>query len=101
MLTPQIRINIANQEITNQQKQIDNAKERFAIASSKRREEFSQAASQRRQSLRANLQREINAGNLGYADAAAIESDSQDQERDKKNEYNVSSSKCSRGQYLN
>ncbi len=66
--------------------EIDNAKERFAIASSKRREEFSQAASQRRQSLRANLQREINAGNLGYADAAAIESDSQDQERDKKKE---------------
>ncbi|KAJ6437806.1 ubiquitin carboxyl-terminal hydrolase [Purpureocillium lavendulum] len=66
--------------------EIENAKERFAIASSKRREEFSQAASQRRQSLRANLQREINAGNLGYSDAAAIESDSQDQEKDKKKE---------------
>ncbi|UNI18218.1 hypothetical protein JDV02_004500 [Purpureocillium takamizusanense] len=70
--------------------EIDNAKERFAIASSKRREEFSQAASQRRQSLRANLQREINAGNLGYADAAAIESDSQDQEKDKKKELEKS-----------
>ncbi|KND88161.1 hypothetical protein TOPH_07158 [Tolypocladium ophioglossoides CBS 100239] len=64
--------------------EIDNAKERFAIASSKRREEFSKAASEQRQSLRANLQKEINAGNLGYADAAAIESDSQDQEKAKK-----------------
>lgn len=66
--------------------EIDKAKERFAIASSRRREEFSKAASERRQSLRENLQKEINAGNLGYADAAAIESDSQDQERDKKKE---------------
>lgn len=66
--------------------EIDNVKERFAIASSKRREEFSKAASERRQSLMANLQKEISSGNIGYADAAAIESDSQQQERDKKKE---------------
>ena len=66
--------------------EIDKTKERFAIASSKRREEFSKAASERRQSLRTNLQKEISAGNLGYADAAAIESDFQDQEKDKKKE---------------
>ncbi|XP_044716189.1 uncharacterized protein HRG_10363 [Hirsutella rhossiliensis] len=66
--------------------EIDKAKERFAVASSKRREGFSQAASERQQSLRANLQKEILAGNLDYADAAAIEADSQEQERGKKKE---------------
>lgn len=66
--------------------EVDKAKERFTIASSKRRQDFSRAVSERRQSLRANLQKEINAGNLGYADAAAIESDSRDQEKDREKE---------------
>lgn len=66
--------------------EVNSVKERFAIASSKRREEFSKAASERRQSLMANLQKEISSGNIGYADAAVIESDSQDQEKDKKKE---------------
>lgn len=59
--------------------EVDDAKERFAMASSRRRDEFARAESERRQSLRANLQREIGAGNLGYADAAAIEAHSQDE----------------------
>lgn len=66
--------------------EVDQAKERFAAASSKRRDAFSQAASERQRSLRANLQKEIGAGNLGYADAAAIEADSHGLEKDKKKE---------------
>ncbi|KAI9900765.1 hypothetical protein N3K66_005027 [Trichothecium roseum] len=72
--------------------EVDQAKEDFTLKSSKRRDDFSKEANERKQALRANLQQEINSGNLGYADAAAIESDSQDQERAKqkeleKNEY--------------
>jgi hypothetical protein len=66
--------------------EINSVKERFAVASSKRREEFSKAASERRQSLMANLQKEISSGNIGYADAAVIESDSQREEQEKKKE---------------
>ncbi|KHN99102.1 uncharacterized protein MAM_02800 [Metarhizium album ARSEF 1941] len=70
----------------NELTEIDKVKERFESASSKRREEFSKAASERRHSLMANLQKEISSGNIGYADAAAIESDSQQQEKNKKKE---------------
>lgn len=66
--------------------EIETAKDIFASSSSKRREEFSIATAERRQSLRINLQREINSGNLSYSDAAAIESDFQEQEKDKKKE---------------
>ncbi|PFH62396.1 hypothetical protein XA68_13835 [Ophiocordyceps unilateralis] len=65
---------------------VSETKEGFASASSKRRDEFIAAARERQHSLRANLQEEILAGNLGYADAAVIESDSQDQEKDKEKE---------------
>ncbi|KID93047.1 hypothetical protein MGU_00636 [Metarhizium guizhouense ARSEF 977] len=70
----------------NELAEINNVKERFTIASSKRRDEFSKAASERRQSLMANLQKEISSGNIGYADAAVIESDSQQQEKNNKKE---------------
>lgn len=66
--------------------EINEAKEKFASESSKRREELAKSASERRQSLRANLQQEINSGNLNYADAAAIESSTQEEENDKKKE---------------
>ncbi|KAL7932698.1 hypothetical protein V8C35DRAFT_306468 [Trichoderma chlorosporum] len=66
--------------------EIEGSKERFASSSLRRREEASKAAGERRQALRANLQKEINLGNLGYADAAAIESDFNEQEKDKKKE---------------
>jgi hypothetical protein len=62
---------------------LETIKEKFALESSKRREEFTKAAAERRQSLRTNLQQEIGSGNLGYADAATIESDAQQQERAK------------------
>ncbi|RDA86653.1 hypothetical protein CP532_5057 [Ophiocordyceps camponoti-leonardi (nom. inval.)] len=67
--------------------EVNETKEGFAVASSKRRDDFVQAARERQRSLRANLQEEIMAGNLGYADAAAIESDSQNQEKDKEKEF--------------
>ncbi|GAB0135814.1 hypothetical protein EsDP_00004139 [Epichloe bromicola] len=66
--------------------EVNKVKERFAMETSKRREEFSKAASERRQALMTNLQKEISSGSIGYADAAAIESDSQDQEKDRKKE---------------
>ncbi|RDA91013.1 hypothetical protein CP533_3132 [Ophiocordyceps camponoti-saundersi (nom. inval.)] len=67
--------------------EVSEAKEGFTIASSSRREAFAQAARERQHSLRANLQEEIMAGNLGYSDAAAIESDSQNEEKDKEKEF--------------
>lgn len=66
--------------------EIEGSKERFAANSQRRREEASKAAAERRQALRSNLQKEIHLGNLGYADAAAIESDFNEQEKDKKKE---------------
>ncbi|KAL7913254.1 hypothetical protein GGI35DRAFT_284474 [Trichoderma velutinum] len=65
---------------------IEGSKERFASSSLRRREEATKAAGERRHALRSNLQKEINSGNLGYADAAAIESDFNEQEKDKKKE---------------
>jgi hypothetical protein len=69
---------------------VDRIKEAFTIDSSNRREEFAKEATERQRALRANLQQEINAGNLGYADAGAIEADSQAQENDKKKELEKS-----------
>ncbi|KAM5348709.1 hypothetical protein ACJ41O_008533 [Fusarium nematophilum] len=66
--------------------EISKTKEKFAAESDKRREQFSKAASERRQALRANLQNEINSGSMSYADAAAIESDAQTDEIAKKKE---------------
>ncbi|KAM3458729.1 hypothetical protein MY5147_001286 [Beauveria neobassiana] len=66
--------------------EMDSTKEKFALASSKRREDFAKATAERRRALRENLQKETAAGNIGYADAAAIESDSEAQERDKAKE---------------
>ena len=66
--------------------EIAKIKEKFEVDSVKRREEFEKAASERRKALRANLQQEINSGNIGYADAGAIETDAQTSENDKKKE---------------
>ncbi|OAA63834.1 hypothetical protein ISF_04543 [Cordyceps fumosorosea ARSEF 2679] len=66
--------------------EMDETKEKFALASSKRREDFAKATAERRRALRENLQKETAAGNIGYADAAAIEQDSEAQERDKAKE---------------
>ncbi|KAL7790435.1 hypothetical protein V8C37DRAFT_384378 [Trichoderma ceciliae] len=66
--------------------EIEGSKERFASSSLRRREEASKVAGERRQALRSNLQKEINLGHLGYADAAAIESDFNEQEKERKKE---------------
>ncbi|KAH6610617.1 hypothetical protein Trco_000637 [Trichoderma cornu-damae] len=66
--------------------EVEGSKEEFASSSLRRREEASKAAAERRLALRSNLQKEINLGHLGYADAAAIESDFNEQEKDKKKE---------------
>ncbi|KAI1503474.1 hypothetical protein F5X99DRAFT_105549 [Biscogniauxia marginata] len=62
-------------------KQIQSTKERFTQESQKARDEAAQAMSKQRQSLRMNLQQEINQGNMSYAEAAAIEADTQETER--------------------
>ncbi|KAH7161427.1 hypothetical protein EDB81DRAFT_641683 [Dactylonectria macrodidyma] len=66
--------------------EITASKEKFATDSSKRRDQFSKAAVERQTALRTNLQQEINSGNISYADAAAIESDSQKSEVGQKKE---------------
>jgi hypothetical protein len=66
--------------------EVENVKQNFAAASSKRQEAFQKEASAHRQALMANLQKEISSGNLGYADAAAIESHAKQEERDKTKE---------------
>lgn len=62
--------------------EVDKTKERFLQTSQKKREEAAQAASERRAALRANLQREINAGNMSFAEASSIEQDSVESEND-------------------
>ncbi|KAG6019894.1 hypothetical protein E4U41_003044 [Claviceps citrina] len=83
---PQLAAIRSSVRTLNDLSEVNEVKEKFAMESSKRRDEFSQAASERRKALMANLQKEISSGNLGYADAAVIESDAQDQEKDEKKE---------------
>lgn len=66
--------------------ELENTKEMFDLESSRRRDEFSKASAERQKALRANLQAEISSGNLGYSDAAAIESDARAEEHTKKKE---------------
>ncbi|KAK7943640.1 uncharacterized protein PG986_012753 [Apiospora aurea] len=61
--------------------QLQETKEHFKQDSQKIREEAAEAASQRRQALRVNLQQEINSGNMSYGEAAAIEADSSETEQ--------------------
>ena len=63
--------------------EVDDVKEKFALDSSRRRDDFSKAAADRRQALRLNLQQEISSGNLGYSDAATIEADTVEEENGK------------------
>ncbi|KAI0168849.1 hypothetical protein GGR52DRAFT_574080 [Hypoxylon sp. FL1284] len=57
--------------------EVQASKERFVQDSKRMRDEAAQAASSRQKSLRANLHQEISAGNMSYAEAAAIEADTQ------------------------
>ncbi|KAF6813790.1 hypothetical protein CMUS01_12761 [Colletotrichum musicola] len=66
--------------------EVEAAKERFQVTSHKKREEAAKAASERRQALRANLQQEVNVGNMTFAEASAIEQDSVAAEKDKQKE---------------
>lgn len=66
--------------------ELDSTKEMYTLESSRRRDDFAKASAERQRALRANLQTEINSGNLGYADAAAIESDLRTEEHTKKKE---------------
>lgn len=56
--------------------EIERTKERFAQTSLKKREEAAKASLERRTALRTNLQREINSGNMSFAEASSIEQDS-------------------------
>ncbi|KAI5918174.1 hypothetical protein F4810DRAFT_601803 [Camillea tinctor] len=61
--------------------EIQAAKDKFAQESQQARSAAAAAASQQRQALRANLQQEIAQGHMSYAEAAAIEADTQETER--------------------
>ncbi|KAK4160009.1 hypothetical protein QBC43DRAFT_121072 [Cladorrhinum sp. PSN259] len=63
--------------------EIDKIKEGFKQGSLKMRSEAAEAAKQRRQSLRQNLQQDISSGAIGYADAAAIEAEATADENNK------------------
>jgi hypothetical protein len=70
--------------------EVDATRNRFKVNSTKTREAAAKAASERRQSLRANLAQEINAGNMTYAEAGAIEADSSEAEKEKTKELEKS-----------
>ncbi|KAI0444204.1 hypothetical protein F4803DRAFT_561075 [Xylaria telfairii] len=61
--------------------EVEATKQGFAQDSQKARDEATEAASTRRQELRANLQQGISSGNMSYAEAAAIEADAQASEK--------------------
>ncbi|CRK21005.1 hypothetical protein BN1708_003371 [Verticillium longisporum] len=62
--------------------EIEHARARYQQTSRKKREEATKAASERRSALRNNLQQEINSGNMSFAEASAIEQDSNESERE-------------------
>ncbi|KAI0112590.1 hypothetical protein GGR51DRAFT_46746 [Nemania sp. FL0031] len=61
--------------------ELEATKQAFAQDSQKTRDEAAEAAAARRQALRVNLQQEISSGNMSYAEAAAIEADTQESEK--------------------
>ncbi|KAI0433760.1 hypothetical protein F5Y09DRAFT_350682 [Xylaria sp. FL1042] len=61
--------------------EVEATKQSFALDSQKIRDEATEAATARRQALRVNLQQEISSGNMSYAEAAAIEADTQESEK--------------------
>ncbi|OTA94181.1 hypothetical protein M434DRAFT_394934 [Hypoxylon sp. CO27-5] len=67
-------------------REVQATKDRFKQESQRARDEAAQAATQRQKSLRANLHQEISAGNMSYAEAAAIEADTQASENAKAKE---------------
>jgi hypothetical protein len=66
--------------------EVEANKERFIKTSAQIRDENTAAASNRRNSLRANIQREIVAGSMSYSDAAKIEETALQNEQEKTKE---------------
>lgn len=66
--------------------EVEATKDRFLAASSQIRDENTTAASKRRNSLRANIQREIASGSMSYSDAAKIEDSALQSEQEKTKE---------------
>lgn len=67
-------------------REVQATKDRFQQDTQRARDEAAQAATTRQKSLRANLHQEISAGNMSYAEAAAIEADTQASENAKAKE---------------
>lgn len=67
--------------------EVEQTKSRFKADSDKAREEAAAAAAKRKAALRANLQQEIGSGNMSYAEAAAIEADAVQSERNSEKEF--------------
>ncbi|KAI1826666.1 hypothetical protein F4861DRAFT_40562 [Xylaria intraflava] len=61
--------------------EVETTKQVFARDSQKARDEAAAATSARQQALRANLHEEVSSGNMSYAEAAAIEADTQESEK--------------------
>ncbi|KAF7551782.1 hypothetical protein G7046_g7618 [Stylonectria norvegica] len=83
---PELTTIRTNVRTLSQLSEIGTTKEKFAVDSSKRREQFATVMTDGRKALRVNLQQEINSGNISYADAAVIESDSKKSEMDTQKE---------------
>jgi hypothetical protein len=66
--------------------EVEATKSRYLKTSTQIKEEQQTAASKRRHSLRANIQREITAGNMTYADAAKVEESAKVSEEEKSKE---------------
>ncbi|PKS12890.1 hypothetical protein jhhlp_000230 [Lomentospora prolificans] len=66
--------------------EVKTAKESFQKDSERRRQELKKQTAERRQALRLNLQDEINSGNMSYAEAAAIDADATEAEKDQTKE---------------
>ena len=63
--------------------EVEATKERFLENSARARDELEATASKRRGSMRASIQREIEAGNMSFAEAAQAEADAKVAENDK------------------
>ncbi|GAP91705.1 hypothetical protein SAMD00023353_12800110 [Rosellinia necatrix] len=61
--------------------EVEATKQSFTRDNQKAHEEAAKEAETRRQALRVNLQQEISSGNMSYAEAAAIEADTQESEK--------------------
>lgn len=62
---------------------VEATKERFTESSNRTKEELEAAASKRKSAMRASIQREIEAGNMSFAEAAKAEADAKHAENDK------------------